>query len=196
MWSFSAVVAFLALRTVYGATEDLSIYLDNALSSGWENWSWSSDVNFAATDLISGTSGSSISVNSGQYAALSVKLEGTFPDYAGLRFDIAGAQPDLTITIQSTADNSQSPNILLSDISKTVVDGAFSSLLADFNALPGSGTQLVRCLVAFARSKLTSLLQGNGTWDRITFQAGGNGAVVGQENYLPKMSITVSNFMR
>lgn len=84
---FAAFVALAALR----AQADLSIYTDNALASGWENWSWGSDLNFAATDLISGTSGSSISVNSGAYSALSVKLEGTFPGYAGLRFDISAS---------------------------------------------------------------------------------------------------------
>jgi len=85
----ATLVAFAAIRAARGATEDLSIYTDNNLAQGWENWSWSSDINFAATDLFSGASGSSISVNSSQWAALSVKLEGTFPDYAGLRFDIA-----------------------------------------------------------------------------------------------------------
>ncbi|KDR73568.1 hypothetical protein GALMADRAFT_72267 [Galerina marginata CBS 339.88] len=152
-------VAFATLHAVKGATEDLPIYTDSSLAKGWENWSWSSDINFAATDLFAGASGSSISVNSTQYAALSVKLEGTFPDYAGLRFDIAGAQPDITLFVQSTVDGTQSPSVSLSSISKTVVDGAFSSLLIDFNNLPGSGAQL-----------------GNGTWDRLTIQAGGNGA--------------------
>ncbi|KAF9485099.1 hypothetical protein BDN70DRAFT_708241 [Pholiota conissans] len=155
-------VAFTAIHTVKA---DLAIYTDGALAQGWENWSWSSDINFAATDERSGTSGSSMSVNSSAYAALSVKLEGTFPGYAGLRFDIAGAQPDLSITIQSTGDNDQSPTISLSTISKTVVDGTFSSLLIDFNNLPGTGSQL-----------------GNDTWDRLTFQAGGNGAVYHIDN--------------
>lgn len=82
----AACVAFASLRLTRA---DLAIYTDAALASGWENWSWNSDINFAATDLISGTSGSSISVNSQQWSALSVKLEGTFPGYAGLRFDVA-----------------------------------------------------------------------------------------------------------
>ncbi|KAF4615500.1 hypothetical protein D9613_002744 [Agrocybe pediades] len=172
---FSILLVFASVRAILAATQDLPIYVDSSLSSGWENWSWSSDINFTATDLIFGTSGSSISVNSTQYAALSVKLEGTFPDYAGLRFDIAGAQPDVTISIQSTADNSQSPNIPLSAISKTIVDGSFSSLLVDFNALPGSGTQL-----------------GNGTWDRITFQAGGNGAIYHIDNIVLVSEIVVT----
>lgn len=80
----AAALSFLAVRLVKA---DLPIYTDDALAAGWENWSWSSDINTAATDLFKGTS--SISVNSSQYAALSVKLEGTFTQYAGLRFDIA-----------------------------------------------------------------------------------------------------------
>jgi hypothetical protein len=87
---FATCVAFAALHAVKA---DTAIYTDAALASGWENWSWSSDINFAATDEYAGTSGSSISVNSSAYAALSVKLEGTFPSEAGLRFDIAVCVP-------------------------------------------------------------------------------------------------------
>ncbi|KDR79962.1 hypothetical protein GALMADRAFT_1171670 [Galerina marginata CBS 339.88] len=175
MLRFVACIAFATLQFVQGATEDLNIYTDNALAQGWENWSWSSDINFAATDLFSGASGSSIFVNSTQYAALSVKLEGTFPDYAGLRFDIAGPEPDITIFVQSTADGSQSPSIALSAISKTVVSGTFSSLLIDFNNLPGTGSQL-----------------GAGTWDRLTFQAGGNGAFYYLDNVVLVSEIVVT----
>jgi len=84
-------VVYVALTStlVLGATEDLPVYTDAALAPKWENWSWSTDINFAATDLFVGTSGSSISVSSAAWAALSLKLEGTFPGYAGLRFDIA-----------------------------------------------------------------------------------------------------------
>ncbi len=78
-------------------------------------------------------------------------------------------QPDLSIFIQSTGDNDQSPTIALSTISDTIVDGTFSSLLINFNDLPGSGAQL----------------SGNDSWDRITFQAGGNGAFVSSE-FLPQ----------
>ncbi|KAF8197464.1 glycoside hydrolase family 44-domain-containing protein [Pholiota molesta] len=159
---FAACVAFAALHAVKA---DIAIYTDAALASGWENWSWSSDINFAATDEFAGTSGSSISVNSSAYAALSVKLEGTFPSEAGLRFDIAGTQPDVTILVQSTGDGDQSASIPLSAISTTVVDGTFSSLLINFSDLPGTGGLL-----------------GNDTWDRITFQAGGNGAIYHLDN--------------
>lgn len=57
---------------------------------------------------------------------------------------IQGAQPDLTIAIQSTGSNDQSPSIVLSTMSQTIVDGKFSSLLINFSDLPGSGAQLVR----------------------------------------------------
>lgn len=56
---------------------------------------------------------------------------------------IQGAQPDLTLTIQSSADNSQSPSIALSAISQAVTSTSFSSLLVNFNDLPGTGSQLV-----------------------------------------------------
>lgn len=69
------------------AADDLPIYTDSTLAPGWENWSWSSTIDFAATDIFVGTS--SVSVTSDAWAALSLKLEGTFPTYAGLRFDIA-----------------------------------------------------------------------------------------------------------
>lgn len=85
----TACATLAALYAAKGVSADLPIYTDNALASGWENWSWSSTIDFAATDEISGSSGTSISVNSSAWAALSVKLEGTFPNYAGLRFDIA-----------------------------------------------------------------------------------------------------------
>jgi hypothetical protein len=80
----TAALATVVFRFVRA---DLPIYTDGNLASGWENWSWGSDINFAATDLFEGTS--SMSVNSTQWAALSVKLEGNFQNYAGLRFDIA-----------------------------------------------------------------------------------------------------------
>ncbi|TFK42363.1 glycoside hydrolase family 44-domain-containing protein [Crucibulum laeve] len=173
-FSWLKAAAFTTIAAVFvNALDDLTIYSDSALAQGWENWSWSSTIDFAATDLFSGSS--SISVNSSQYAALSVKLEGTFPGYAGMRFDIAGAQPDIQIFFQSTTDNSQSPNIALSAISKTVSPTEFSSLLIDFNSLPGSGAQL-----------------GNGTWDRITIQAGGNGAFYHIDNIVLVASIVIT----
>lgn len=78
--------AFFALA-LSNVNADLPIYTDGALAEGWENWSWGSTIDFAATDLFLGSS--SISVNSTAYAALSLYYEGTFPDYAGLQFDIA-----------------------------------------------------------------------------------------------------------
>ena len=63
------------------------LYSDGALSSTWQDWSWSSTINYAATDLAEGTS--SISVNSSAWAALSFKDNTNFQGYQGLQFDIA-----------------------------------------------------------------------------------------------------------
>jgi hypothetical protein len=82
--STSAVLAAAcALRVV---ADDI-IYSDNALSSTWQDWSWSSTINYDATDLMEGTS--STLVNSTSYAALSLKDDTNFEGYAGLQFDIA-----------------------------------------------------------------------------------------------------------
>ncbi|KAJ6466122.1 glycoside hydrolase family 44-domain-containing protein [Mycena vitilis] len=162
----------LGLLATWVLADDITVYSDAALAAGWENWSWSSTIDFAATDLFEGSS--SISVNSTAYSALSVKLEGTFPDYQGLKFDIAGDQPDLTITVSSSVDGTTSPNILLSSLSTNVTGGAFTSLLIDFRNLPGSGAAL-----------------GNGTWDRITWQAGGNGDVYHIDNIVVVESIVI-----
>lgn len=80
--------ALLLVRLVNGL-EDLVIYQNDALASGWENWSWSSEINFGATDMYAGESGTSMSVKSSEWAALSLKYNGAFASYAGLRFDIA-----------------------------------------------------------------------------------------------------------
>ncbi|KAJ7431646.1 hypothetical protein FB451DRAFT_1197794 [Mycena latifolia] len=143
----------LALLTVCALADDITSYTDNALASGWENWSWSSDLNFTATDLYEGTS--SISVNSEAWSALSVKLEGTFLDYQG-RFDIAGAQPNLRITISSSVDGTTSPNIQFSSLNTSITPDAATA------------------------------------WDRIIFQAGGNGDIYHVDNIFVVESIVVS----
>lgn len=89
-----ASIAFLAFMRLAKALDNLAVYTDNALASGWENWSWSTEVDFTASDIVAGSSGTSISAKSEPWAALSLKLsQGTFVDYAGLRFDIAVSHP-------------------------------------------------------------------------------------------------------
>ncbi|KAJ7604485.1 glycoside hydrolase family 44-domain-containing protein [Roridomyces roridus] len=156
------------------SSADLTVYVDNAIASGWEDWSWSSTINYDATDLFEGTS--SISVNSQAYSALSLKYDGGLLNtYAGLRFDIAGDQPDLTITISSSVDGTTSPNILLSTISNTITSDAFTTCLINFSDLPGSGSAL-----------------GNGTWDRLTWQAGGNGDIYHIDNIYVVKDIVIA----
>ena len=158
-----ALAAFL-FKVVHA---DLAVYTDGALAAGWENWSWSSTINFAATDVFEGTS--SINTVSTAYAGLSFYLEGTgfgsgSAGYAGLRFDIAGASPDVSLYFTSNTDSVNSASIPLSAFAPGGVKaGAFTSVLIDFSNLPGSGVPLA-----------------TDTWDRITWQSGGNGATVRQ----------------
>lgn len=159
------VFTMLALRSValvllvaLGARADLDVYVDGALAAGWENWSWSTDINFAATDLFEGLS--SVSLTSQAWAAFSLKLEGTFSQYAGLQFDVAGAPPDAQVYIESTGAAVQSAPIPFSTLGN-FTENAFKTVLLDFSQLPPSGTPL-----------------GNNTWDRLNFQAGANGASV------------------
>lgn len=89
--NFVKLAAFvLAAAISKVAADDLDVYTDSNVNSGWENWSWSSTIDFAATDLFAGSSGSSISVNSEQFAALSLFYDiSAIKGYAGLQFDIA-----------------------------------------------------------------------------------------------------------
>lgn len=50
--------------------------------------------------------------------------------------------------IQSVADSVDGPSISLSAISKSVTPDAFSTVLIDFSALPGSGAALVCLLIS------------------------------------------------
>ena len=77
----------LTASVISGALGDDVIYQDGALSSTWQDWSWSSTINYAATDLAEGSS--SILVNSSAWAALSLKDNTNLQGYAGLQFDIA-----------------------------------------------------------------------------------------------------------
>ncbi|KAJ7078814.1 glycoside hydrolase family 44-domain-containing protein [Mycena crocata] len=164
-----ALPVLLAARAF---ADDIAVYVDGSLAAGWENWSWSSDINFAATDLFEGSS--SISVNSEAWSALSVKLEGTFPTQQGLRFDIAGANSDTIVTISSSVDGTTSPNIPLSAFNTPIPADSFVSLLIDFRNLPGSGAAL-----------------GNGTWDRITWQATADGDTYHIDNIVVVESIVI-----
>ncbi|KAF9269904.1 hypothetical protein L218DRAFT_1071416 [Marasmius fiardii PR-910] len=165
---FSFLLAALQL-----AKADLSIYDDANLATGWENWSWGSTIDFAATDVFEGTS--SISVTSDAWSALSVKLEGTFPQYAGLRFDIAGAQPDVQIYFSATDGSSADTTpIPLKAISTAVNADVFTTLTIDFKSLPGSGVPLPTA-----------------NWDRISFQGGANGATYHLDNIVLLTSIVV-----
>ncbi|KAG8906530.1 hypothetical protein FRC00_012535, partial [Tulasnella sp. 408] len=155
----------------WAASADLDVYVDGALSSGWENWSWNTAFNFAATDLYEGLS--SISATSDAWAAASFKLEGLFNTYAGFQFDIACDPSTLQLYFQGTTDNAQSASIPLSAFAG-LSSTKFTTVTIDFNALPPSGAPL-----------------GSGAWDRLNFQALANGATYHIDNIKFLTSITI-----
>ncbi|GJJ13148.1 hypothetical protein Clacol_007399 [Clathrus columnatus] len=164
----------LAALAIALVRADEVIYTDDALAAGWQDWSWGSTIDYDATTMAEGTS--SIFVNSTEYSALSLETPVAFNNtFAGLAFDISGDQPDLTITIQDTVDNTQSASIPLSALSNSVTSDNFTSILLNFNNIPPNGGAL-----------------GNGSWNRITFQAGTDGAVYYIDNIELISTITVA----
>ncbi|KZT35296.1 hypothetical protein SISSUDRAFT_990707 [Sistotremastrum suecicum HHB10207 ss-3] len=159
----------LATSAVYWATvkADEIIYADGALNSNWQDWSWQSVINYDATDIFEGTS--SISINSEAWSAFSVKDgPSTIVSYAGLKFDVSGANPDVSVSLSSSADSDSSASWALSEFGATITADNFTTLLLNFNNLPpGNGAVLA-----------------SDTWDRITFQAGGNGAIYHLDNII------------
>ncbi|CCA75148.1 hypothetical protein PIIN_09132 [Serendipita indica DSM 11827] len=169
MIPLAALVA-LFITTLARADED--IYIDGALNGGWQNWGWNTDINWAATDLKVGDS--SISATSQAWSAISLKDPTTFGSYAGLKFDIACNPSQLQLYFQSTTDNSQSATIPISALSNAINPNSFTTVVVDFNALPPSGAPL-----------------GPGTWDRINWQALGDGATYHLDNIRLLTSIIV-----
>jgi hypothetical protein len=131
-----------------------------ALAPGWENWSWNTNFTWASTSGPDAVP--ALAVSSDAYAALSFYDESNFGSFAGLRFDVSGANPDITITIQATGDNAQSPSFPLSALSKNVNANSWTTVTINFASLPVTGTVLP-----------------NDSWNRIALQAGGSGAAVG-----------------
>lgn len=90
----AGIGAFAVALPVSGAPNDLPIY-DDALASGWENWSWSTTVDLANTSPIYGDSGNSIAVtHTGGWAGfyLSNPAGVSTTGYNMLRFQIHGGE--------------------------------------------------------------------------------------------------------
>jgi hypothetical protein len=172
-------LSLLGLALASRAFADQVVYTGSvgALSAGWENWSWSCNITWYVpymrrvvsvwlrSVIRASTSGPggvpAAYVEAGVYAGFSLYDESSFANYAGLRFDISGAQPDLTLAIQATGDNAASPNIPLSSLSTTVTAAGWTTVTINFASMPPAGTLL-----------------GNDTWNRIAMQAGGSGTSV------------------
>ncbi|KAI0264118.1 glycoside hydrolase family 44-domain-containing protein [Gloeopeniophorella convolvens] len=157
----------LLLAVPLVARADQWIYTDTALASPWQDWSWAT-INWDATNVFEGAS--SVEVTAGAYAALSVYTPSPFASsYAGLQFDVSGADipANVQFYIQSTASNNQSLTIPLSafDNADSINAANFTTLILDFSNLPGNSGPL-----------------GNDSWDRINWQAEGNGATFNIDN--------------
>ncbi|RDX55250.1 hypothetical protein OH76DRAFT_1339899 [Lentinus brumalis] len=167
-------VALLALGLLAGADETVYAPGSGALAPGWENWSWSSTIDFASTAGPGGVE--AISVTAGSYAALSLFDETAFENkFAGLRFDISGAQPDLSLSFSSSTDSDSSASFPLTAMSSAVTATGWTTITVDFGNLPGNGGVLPA-----------------DSWDRINFQAGGNGATFSVTNIVLLSEIIVT----
>lgn len=77
-------------------------------------------------------------------------------------------------------------------MSTSITPDTFTSLLIDFRNLPGSGAALVCPLPSSPEPQNHTIsLQGNGTWDRITWQAGANGDIYHIDNIVVVESIVI-----
>ena len=83
------LLSFICSALLIGcAFADEDVFIDNALSSTWQDWSWGSTISYTATDVKMGTT--SISVTSDAYSALSLYDTSIFGGkFAGLKFDLA-----------------------------------------------------------------------------------------------------------
>lgn len=171
----ASLLSLLALGL--GAAADQAIYSSGALAAGWENWSWSSTIDFASTDGPGGEP--SISVASQAYAALSLYDESVFGgNFAGIKFDVSGAKPDVSLYLNANADNGQSVSIPFSAMNAFISSSNWTTLVLDFHNLPPSGSVLPTdtCGCRFFRFFLMKYSSRPRPGDRINFQAGGNGA--------------------
>ncbi|KAI9034507.1 glycoside hydrolase family 44-domain-containing protein [Hyaloraphidium curvatum] len=154
--------AAIALCVILGtlasvALADEAIYGDS-LSSAWENWSWSSTINFASTaSPKQGTA--AIRAVLGQWGALSLKkTTGTIVG-SGLEFWIA-YDPSAKVEFYADATGA--------GVSSNHID--VKTIQADPNAQPSTGT-LVRCIV-----DISALTPARTDWNRFSIFDGGGTA--------------------
>lgn len=88
----AAIFATIVLVSVSSVSADLAVYVDS-LATGWQNWSWSTTVDFANTTPIHGSAGRSAAVTySSAWAGLYLRSPAIMnvADYVTLRFSIHG----------------------------------------------------------------------------------------------------------
>ncbi|KAJ3046890.1 hypothetical protein HK097_000427 [Rhizophlyctis rosea] len=132
------------------ALEDLELYHGNALSSGWENWSWSSTFDFTYAGPPTppaGSGGSVIQVTTGGYGGVSFRNPKGYAGYKTLVFQVAGASAWGLV-----ADSTTEP----------FTSGAVS--LVDSCPTPPTADAFTTCYFDIAKL-------GDHAWDRVTFQS-------------------------
>jgi hypothetical protein len=121
------------------AATDLVVY-DDALAAGWQNWSWDTTVNFAATAQVrTGTKAIAIT-HTKAWAGFSVRAPAAIntAGYSAIRFWIYGHGRSLVLYTQPTDDGAASPFFTF-----TPAAGAWTQVTVPFSAL-GNPAQLRR----------------------------------------------------
>ncbi|MEO0605517.1 MAG: glycoside hydrolase family 44 protein, partial [Myxococcota bacterium] len=93
-------VLALTMGVAFGADE---LVYGEALSPNWYNWSWSSEVDFAATGDVA-TGQTAILANVGTFGGLSIQRESGFGSSSALRFKIKGQADGIVLRLESTTD--------------------------------------------------------------------------------------------
>lgn len=124
------------------AATDLVVY-DDALAAGWQNWSWDTTVNFAATAQVkTGTKAIAIT-HTKAWAGFSVRAPAAIntAGYSAIRFWIYGHGRSLVLYTQPTDDGAASPFFTF-----TPAAGAWTQVTAPLSAL-GNPAQIKRITV-------------------------------------------------
>ena len=194
MAGFSLLLMLVA--AAIARADDILVYQDGALASQWQDWSWSSTISYAATDIAEGSS--SISVTSQAWSALSLYYPTPFGSYAGLEFDIAVSAcrhglcgtADANLGMIGRATGHLYPAYRRHQQRELGVHsalcvqhaghgGRLHARSAQLRECPSEQPALSKCSShVFGECLADTLSKGTGAWDRITFQAGGNGASV------------------
>ncbi|KAJ3028106.1 hypothetical protein HDV00_010627 [Rhizophlyctis rosea] len=151
--SASAVAAaIIGLAVAQENKPDLTVYQQNALASGWENWSWSTDYDFAyaGPPTVPASLGTTaIKATTGAWAGISFRNAAGYAGYNTMVFYVVGNAPSYSLHFQSTVDNADVTAGSLNDLCKG----------------PITSDGFVQCFADLSKA-------GDHPFDRLTLQAG------------------------